>query len=83
VAQEQSLSYRDVLSDDESLVTFLRNLKEFDDLFVNLMTMQREYSLKFEVHGNKGRMIHCKVSYTACDRPDSTQRAIQKETNGR
>jgi hypothetical protein len=70
--------YRGVLNDDESLATFLRNMKRFDSEFVSSMASGQEFSIKLEIHGNSGRMIHCKVNTTVCDRPASTQRAIQK-----
>ena len=74
------INYREILADDESLAVFLKNMKKFDEIFCESMATKHEYSIKLEIHGNSGRMIHCKVSYTSCDRPKSTQKAIQKES---
>jgi len=78
VQQNKSIDYREGLEDDESLKCFLGNVREFDRLFCEMVGSGKEFSLKFEVHGNRGMMIHCKVSYTSCDRPAGTQRKLQE-----
>ena len=69
--------YRDVLKDDESLAVFMKNMRKFDTLFCEFMGAKNEYTLRLESHGTAGRMVHCKVVSTSCERPRSTQRAIQ------
>ena len=55
---------------DESLNIFMRNMAMLDQNFVNLMTSGVDFTLKFEIHGNKGRMIHCRVTADGFERPD-------------
>jgi hypothetical protein len=55
-------SYRDVLSDDKSLATFLKNMGLFDEYFCTLMNEKRDFTLRLEVRGDKGKLVWCRVS---------------------
>ena len=55
---------------DESLKIFIRNMAVMDQSFVNLMTAGVDFTLKFEIHGNNGRMIHCRVTSDGFERPN-------------
>jgi len=55
--------------DDESLAIFLRRVKKFNDYFCELMADGIDFTLRIEVHGNKGRMIHCRVYNDGFERP--------------
>ena len=56
-----STNYREVLKDDESLANFLRNMKEFDEQFCDAMASGRDFTLRFEVRGEGGKLGHCRV----------------------
>ena len=63
--------YKEVLKSDESLEVFIRNLKQFDHDFCDLMCENRDFTLRLEVRGNKGKMIHCRISRDHFDKPES------------
>ena len=60
--------WKEVLKDDEDLVLFLRGMQKFDRLFCDLMSDGGEYTLRFEVKGRKGKLIHCRVGTDEFDR---------------
>lgn len=58
---------REAVNDDDSLSLLLACMKEFEEAFCRNMFRSKEFSLKLDVHGAKGRIIHCRVvdDYTA------------------
>jgi hypothetical protein len=60
--------------DNESLAVFLRQIEKFNQAFCDAMANGMDYTLKLEVHGNKGCLIHCRVSNDAFDRPGTGPR---------
>jgi hypothetical protein len=76
-------SYRDALKDDESLAIFLRNMKDFDGRFCELMASGREFTLRLEVHGSKGKMIHCRVDSDSFERPATVDRRDDRKAHHR
>ena len=61
--------YQDVLCDKESLAQFLRGMAKFDQFFCNAMARGEDYTLKLEVHGNQGKLIHVRVLTDGFERP--------------
>lgn len=70
--------YRDVLRDDESLATFMRAMKDFDAAFSKAMCDGADYTLKLEIHGSSGKLIHCRVMLDNFNRP----RGLLTKVNG-
>ena len=62
-------SYRDVLHDDQSLSIFLSSMAKFDRQFCDCMASGVEFTLRLEIHGHKGNLIHCRTYADAFDRP--------------
>jgi hypothetical protein len=71
--------YRDVLKDERSLAVFMRNMAKFDRFFCEAMTAGVDFTLRFEVRGNQGELIHCRVGNDAHDRPPGVERAIDRK----
>lgn len=71
--------YRSALKDDESLALFLRNMAKFDKSFCDLMAAGVEYTLRLEIHGNKGELIHVRVNHDGFDRPKGSQKRLRSE----
>ncbi len=67
--------YRNVFGEHEdSLAIFLRNMRKFDQHFCELMASNVDFTIRLEVHGNKGKLIHCRVQNDGFDRPEETKR---------
>ena len=62
-------TYTEVLGDDESLAIFLRNMAKFDRHFCELMVTGADFTIRLEVHGCDGKLIHCRVNSDGFDRP--------------
>jgi hypothetical protein len=73
VSNHKENGYREALKDDVSLALFLRRMGDFDRAFCKAMNEGLDYTLKIEVHGNSGRLIHCRVSDDSFDRPGVMQ----------
>lgn len=61
--------YRKVLQDDESLAVFMRNMAKFDRYFCELMATGVDFNIRLEVHGDEGKLRHCRVLSDGFDRP--------------
>lgn len=64
-------NYSEVIKDDTSLKLFLAKLREFDQHFVNEMVKGSDYTIKLEVRGCKGKVIHVRTNVDAIDRPQN------------
>ena len=74
-APHSARTYREVLQDDESLAIFLRNMAKFDRQFCELMSTGADFTIRLEVHGNTGKLVHCRVHSDGFDRPADTEQA--------
>lgn len=63
------IDYKDALQDDESLAIFLRAMAKFDHFFCSAMAQREDFTLKMEVHGNHGQLIHARVQMDGFERP--------------
>ena len=59
------------LSDDEnSLAIYLHSMHKFDERFCEFMADESDFTLRLEVRGNKGSLIHCRVYNDAFKQPE-------------
>ena len=65
--------YREALQDDESLAAFLKAMGQFDRRFCEAMTEGTDYTIRLEVHGCKGELIHARVVADGFERPRSRE----------
>ena len=63
----------------ESLDIFLRNMRKFDENFCELMNSGVDFTLKLEVHGNKGKLVHSRVLNDSWDRPKGSNGKVEKK----
>lgn len=75
-ATPQPNGYHEVLGDDESLACFLRKMAEFDREFCACMASGEDFTLRLEVRGNKGVLLHARSYRDKIDRPDGAQDRI-------
>jgi len=59
---------QDVLEENQ-LVIFLRNLKDFEQTFIDMVVSEKDFTLRLEVRGDKGKLVHCRVSKDSFDKP--------------
>lgn len=64
---KNSNGYRDVIRDERSLEVFLQNMAKFDQHFCELMTAGVEFTLRLEVRGVDGELMHCRVNKDEID----------------
>lgn len=74
-----SENYRDVIQDDASLAKFLRKMAEFDRLFCDMMACGDDYTIKLELHGNAGELIHTRVSLDSFSRPAGVEARVDRK----
>lgn len=61
--------YREALKDDLSLSVFLRSMKDFDQSFCDMIMGRKDFTLRLEVRGAAGKLLHCRVSRDYFERP--------------
>lgn len=66
--------YRRILKDDESLAMFMRQLKDFDRRFCDMMTSGNDFTIRLEVQGNKGKLEHARVHFESFERHEGEER---------
>ena len=69
-------NFQDVIDRDEDLALFLKKMKEFDTAFCTEMIKRSDFTLRLEVHGNVGSILHVRVYQDSIDRPPGAQRRI-------
>lgn len=68
--------FSEAIKDNASLVLFLHKMKEFDDAFCDQMSKGSDFTIKLEVRGNKGEVLHVRTNVDAIDRPAGSQKRI-------
>ena len=69
--------------DDESLAIFLRAMAKFDRQFCELMAAGVDFTLRMEIHGNCGEMIHCRVYSDGFERPSGVEARVERKGKAR
>lgn len=72
--------YREILKDDRSLAKFLKAMAKFDRRFCEEMNDRTDFTLRMEVRGNQGELLHCRVVDDGFDRPAGVEKRIDKRT---
>lgn len=54
---------------DGSLLIFMKKMMEFDRRFCEVMASGNEFTVRIEVKGDKGKVIHCRVYNDEIERP--------------
>ena len=70
-------NYRETLKDDESLAIFLRGMAKFDRYFCDAMAQGEDFTIRLEVTGNKGNLLHCRASADGFERPAGVERRVE------
>lgn len=60
--------------DRESLAIFLGGLRKFNENFSKLMPSGNDFTLRLEVHANKGKLLHCRVYEEEIARPNGKRK---------
>ena len=72
--------YRQTIENDEALTLFMASVGEFDRAFCDSMASGEEFTIKLEVHGNRGELIHVRVQDDAFRRPCGVERRVEKKS---
>ena len=62
-------NYQEIINDDKSLAVFLRTMAKYDKSFCSLMADGDDFTLRMEIRGDKGKLIHCRVHNDSFERP--------------
>ena len=65
---------------EDSLNLFLRKMKEFDEAFCAQMFKGSDYTIRLEIRGNKGEVLHVRTNVDAIDRPNGSQKRIDEKS---
>lgn len=64
--------------DDHSLEEFLKGMAKLDREFCEAMASGDDYTIRFEIHGCKHQMIHCRVVSDTFRRPRGIEKKVEK-----
>jgi len=64
---------------DESLKEFLAALQDFNQMFCDAIADGIDFTIKLEVRGNVGEMLHARVYTDRWRRPNGVERKIEQK----
>ena len=69
----QDTSIQEIFSKDkDALKVFVEAMKQFNQSFCDMIASQKpDWTLKLEVRGDKGQLLHCRVNQENIARPKS------------
>ncbi len=62
---------------DASLALFLAAMHDFDSAFCDAMASGTDFTLRLEIHGDRGEMIHARVQDDQFRRPAGVERRLE------
>lgn len=65
----------------EVLDILTEQMKQFDELFCGLMFCESNFTIRLEVRGNKGEMLHARVYMDDMKQPKGAQKRIDKKSS--
>ena len=71
--------FRDVITDDASLGLFLKKMAEFDQAFCAAMIKGSDYTIRLEVRGNVGVILHTRVYTDDIEQPKGAQKRVDQK----
>jgi len=66
-------------SGTDALEMFNEAMMKLNNEFCEAMHKGHDFTIKLEVHGNKGEMIHARTTCDSFRRPDGAEKRIQKK----
>lgn len=74
-----TVGYRNIIKADDSLALFLRAMQKFDKFFTDAMISREDFTLRMEVRGDKGNILHVRVMTDGFERPKGVTSPFRKE----
>ena len=68
---------------DESLEQFLAAMREFNQAFVDALATGVDFTIKLEVRGNCGEMLHAKTDGQSWRRPKGVEKRVEQRQRNR
>lgn len=59
----------DLLQSQEEQKLVLKALREFNDLIAKQIETETDFTIKLEIRGDVGKVVHCKTEALVFDRP--------------
>ena len=72
VLESSPAIYGKIIRDNESLLLFMKQLSKFDRCFNDMMVAGADFTLRLEVHGDKGEVLHCRCDTDEIERPNGS-----------
>lgn len=74
-----SQNFRDYFNDERSLREFVGAMADFNHRFCDSMAAGTDFTLKLEVHGNCGELLHARVNDDSFRRPPAVEREVERK----
>ncbi len=68
-----STDYRSFLREEDTIAMFLRAMAKFDRAFCDAISSKEDFTLRMEVHGNQGELLHVRVINDGFERPSGVK----------
>ena len=76
---ERTAEYDKAIGDKESLALFVESMREFDRQFCDHIIAGDDFTIKLEVHGCAGQMIHSRVNSDGFKRPRGVEKRVEEQ----
>jgi hypothetical protein len=67
-----------LLGDEKSLNEFVSSMRDFNQAFCDAIASRVDFTIKLEVRGNQGVMLHAKVDTLRFRRPKGVEKIVEK-----
>lgn len=64
---------------DDSLEEFLAAMRDFNQAFVDALVSGVDFTIKLEVRGNCGELLHAKIDDQSWRRPKGVEKRVEKK----
>lgn len=71
--------FHEAIGHEESLEIFLRKMQEFDRAFCDAMASGTDFTIRLEVHGNRGEVLHVRLYKDDREQPRGAQKRIDEK----
>lgn len=80
MTKQRPAKFSEAIEDNESLLILMRQLAKLERMFCDYMHTGNDFTLRLEVRGNRGVLLHARVNGDDIERPNGAQQRIDEKT---
>lgn len=82
-AFDPAVALRQAIPDNESFINVMQDIRELNDLIVNSVAGGADFTLRLEIRGDCGQILHSRVTSDSFRRPHGVEKRIEARKKSR